>query len=326
MHPRKVAVLCLALLAACSRTSDEEGKRRVFSREERPAGEAAPEARFDPAHPGDALALSAGEVARRLGSFEWTAGVDWTVAREGDDATRVHALERHHLRQAASGEFDLDAELDPGQGPGSETGKSIVWAGGMTYARATPAPFRERPTDHGRDARRFRDESFRMARAIVDLYGPALELGPDGETTVLGRTARRYRVALAQGKAAVPVKHPGAAPDADTARRFAFLDGKQPSSADGELDLDAATGAPLRVRLAGTFTVKDSPGVKATVELVAQVKAIGEKIAAIAPPAKALPDDRKPPGVAGALEAAGLKKAEGGAAGEREDEGEADEK
>jgi hypothetical protein len=122
------------------------------------------------------------------------------------------------------------------------------------------------------------------------------------------------------------VKHPGPAPDADTSRRFAFLDGKQPASADGELDLDAATGAPLRVRLAGTFTVKDSPGVKASVELVAQVKAIGEQVAAIAPPAKALPDVRKPPGVAGALEAAGLKKPEGGAAGEPEDEADSEEK
>jgi hypothetical protein len=326
MDPRKAAVLCLALLAACSRSSDEEGKRRVFSREERAPEQAAAPARFDPSRPYDALALSAGDVAHRLGSFEWTAGVDWTVAREGDDATRVHALERHHLRQAASGDFDLDADLDPGQGPGSETGKSIVWTGGMTYARAKHAPFRERPTDHGRDARRFRDESFRMARAIVDLYGPALELVSDGEATVLGRTVRRYRVALAPGKAPAPVKHAAAAPDADTSRRFAFLEGKEPASADGELDLDATTGAPLRVRLAGTFTVRDSPGVKASVELVAQVKAIGEKVAVIAPPAKALPDDRKPPGVAGALEAAGLKKAEGAAAGEREGEGEAEEK
>jgi hypothetical protein len=318
---RAALVVCLALLASCSRTSDEEGKRRVFSREDRAADGAT---RFDPAHPYDALTLEAGEVARRLGSFDWTAAVDWTVAREGDDAVRVHALERHRLRQSASGEFDLDADLDPGQGPGSETGKSIVYAGGMTYARARHAPFRERPTDHGRDARRFRDESFRLARSLVDLYGPALELVSDGETTVLGRTARRYRVALASGKAAAPAKHPGA-PDADTGRRFAFLEGKEPASADGEVDLDAATGAPLRVRLAGTFTVRDSPGVRATFELVAQVKGIGDTVAAVAAP-KARRDDRKPPGVAGALEAAGLKKPEAGTAGEPEDDGEADEK
>lgn len=301
-------LLAVTLAAACSGGADEEGKRRIFSRDARAPAPEAPAPRFDPARPHDALLLSAGEVARRIGSFEWTGAVDWTVAKDGDDAARVHAAEHHRLRQAASGEFQLDAEVDPGQGPGSQSGKHVVYAGGVTFAHAEYAPFRARSTDHGRDARRFRDESFQLARALVDLYGPALELVPEGETTVLGRSAHRYRLALAKAPAAAPVAARAVAPDPDSARHFAFMDGKVPSSADGELDVDAQTGAPLRVRLAGAFAVKDAPGVRATVELVAQVKAFGPQVAAVTPPAGALPDVRKPPGVAGALEAAGLKK------------------
>ena len=127
---------------------------------------------------------------------------------------------------------------------------------------------------------------------------------------MLGRAARRYRLALAPGAApgTKPRALPKGPPDPDTAARFAFLDGRVPESADGELVLDAETGAPLRVRLAGAFTVKDAPGVRATVELLAQVTALGVKAGAIAAPTSPLPDVRKPPGVAGALEAAGLKK------------------
>jgi hypothetical protein len=314
-----LALLAASLAAACSGGSDEEGKRRVFSHDARAPVAEAPAPRFDPARPLDALLLSAGEVARRMGSFEWTGAADWTIAKDGDDAGRVHIAEHHSLRQAATGEFQLDAEVDPGQGPGSIAGKHVIYTGGVTFAHAEHAPFRARPTDHGRDARRFRDESFQLARSLAELYGPALELMPEGETTVLGRAARRYRVALAKAPAPSPPAARTAAPDPDSARHFAFLDGKLPSSVDGELDVDAQTGVPLRVRLAGAFTVKDVPGVRATVELVAQVKAVGAQVAAVTPPAGALPDVRKPPGVAGALEAAGLKKkAEG--EGEREED------
>jgi hypothetical protein len=307
---RSIALTLAAVSAlACSGEGDEAGKRRIFSRgSEAEAGGAAT---FDPARPEAALALSAEEVASRVGSFEWTAAVDWSVSRAGEEAARVRAAERHRLRQLASGDFELEADLDPGLGAGSETGKQVIWTGGTTYARARGAPFRERPTDRGRDARRFREESFGLARELAVLLGPALRLEPAGEATALGRRALRYRVALAPDAPPSPAPartFPGGAPDPDTARRLAFLDGRVPRAAEGELLLDAKTGAPLRARLAATFAVAEAPGVTAQVELLAQVKALGEKVAAVSRPKDALPDVRKPPGVAGALEAAGLRK------------------
>jgi hypothetical protein len=306
-RPAVLTALAAALLASCSR-GESEAKRRLFSHDDAGSRKEAP---FDFDRPTAALAFSADDVARRLGSFEWTAGVEWTVSREGDDARRVHSTERHRIRQSAGGDFEAVADVDPGLGPGSEAGKEIVFTGGHTYARAKHAAFRERPTDRGRDARRFRDESFDLAASIVRLYGGALTFAPAGDATVLGRNARRFRIGLASGvtPAPPPARPEGTpAPDDDTRRRLGFLAGRVPESADGELVLDAATGAPLRVRLAGAFTVKDAPGVRATVELLGQVKSLGGEVAAVVAPKDALPDERKPAGVAAALDAAGLRK------------------
>jgi hypothetical protein len=82
------------------------------------------------------------------------------------------------------------------------------------------------------------------------------------------------------------------------------------TAADGDLAVDAQTGAPLRARLTATF---DGPagterGAKVTVVVSAQVKAFGGEVKAIAPPTGALADERKPAGPSTALEAAGLKK------------------
>lgn len=305
-RPAALAVAAAALLSACSR-GESDAKRRLFSRDESASRTAGP---FDFDRPLAALALGPDDLARSLGSFEWTAAVDWTVSRQGEDARRVRALERHRLRQSATGEFDAATDVDPGLGPGSETGMQVVFAGGRTYARARYAPFRERPTDRGRDAHRFRDESFGVAAEVVRLCG-GLAATPAGDATVLGRPAKRWRLALQAGaRPAPPEPRPEGlpAPDEDTRRRLRFLEGRTPASAEGELLLDAATGAPLRARLAVAFTVKDEPAVRATVEVLAQVRALGGEVAAVAAPRNPLPDERKPGGVANALDAAGLRK------------------
>jgi hypothetical protein len=308
---RPAALACAALLlAACSGAPDDDGRRRLFATRAAGGAEAGP---FDFSRPGDALLLDADEVARRLGSFEWAAGVEWSVATQGAEATQVRAVERHRVRQSATGEFDVSAGVDPGLGPGSETGRDVVHARGMTFARAKHAPWRERPTDRGRDARRFREESFGIPRDVARLFGDALAVAPAGEATVLGRRGRRFVLSLAPGgapTAAAPRPEGAPAPDEDTRRRARFAEGRVPTSAEGELVLDAETGAPLRVRLSGAFEVKDGPGARASVQLLAQVRALGGEVAAIAPPKGALPDERKASGVTGALDAAGLRKRE----------------
>jgi hypothetical protein len=305
---RPVLLAAALLAAACSRGSDEGGKSLLLA----PAAEGAGAAgTFDFSRPGAALALDPDEVARRIGTFEWVVAVDWSVSISGDDAAGVRAVERHRVRQSATGDFDVAAEVDPGLGPGAVTGREVVFARGMTYGRARSAPWRERPTDRGRDARRYRDESFSIPLAVARLLGEGLSVAPAGDLTLLGRPGKRFFLSLAPGAAAPapPPRPPGApAPDEDTARRLAFLDGRVPAAASGELVLDAATGAPLRVKLSGAFSVKADPRARAALELVAQVRALGGEVPTIAPPQGALPDERKPAGVAGALDTAGLRK------------------
>src|SRR5512147_2731817 len=131
----RAAALALLALAACSSPEDRAAKARLFSTGE----ERAAPAPFDWERPQASLAMDADEAAARLGSFEWEATVGWTVSRvkEGE---RVHLVERHRVRQASSGEFEVQSELDPGP-DGAETGKRVIWANKMTYARGRHAPF-----------------------------------------------------------------------------------------------------------------------------------------------------------------------------------------
>ncbi|HTT70531.1 MAG TPA: hypothetical protein VMG32_04860 [Anaeromyxobacteraceae bacterium] len=317
-QPLALALL-LALVPACSGRR-EEAARGIFR-----AGETAqrPSA-FDPARPLDALAFGADEAAARLGSLAFAADVTWSVERPG--APTLRATEHHRLRQLASGEFDLSVDLDPTAEPGSETGKRVVFARGMTYARARFAPFRQRSADQGLEARRERDQSFRMASELALLYGPALAVASDGEGVALGRRALRYRLSLSgqlPRPAPLPPGLPGGAYDPDTQRRVDFLEGRVPVALKGELWLDAETGVPLKVSLQGAFGEQKDPQLRAELSLSAAVTALGAEVPAVAPPPDALPDEHRPRGVARALEAAGLRKPAAGK--EREVEEEPDE-
>jgi hypothetical protein len=289
--------------------------RNEAPREQLPAGAKGPPP-FDWDRPAAALGWSPDEVAARLGSFDWTGVASWSVSR-GD--RKIDVSERHAVRQLASGDFAAEGTVDPGRGPGSEGGKRVLWTKGMSYARSLyPAggAWRERPDDHGRDARRFRDESFLLAGELSALLGPALTASPAGTGAALGRPARRFALSLDRGRftpgpSRLSSEPPPGGPDADTKVRLALLDGREPIDASGELLLDAATGVPLSFRLSTLFGVKGDPDARVRVDVEGRVTGLGGEVAAVDPPARVLPDERKPRGVARALEQAGLRKKKG---------------
>jgi hypothetical protein len=325
LRPLPLLAAALAFAAAgCGRGGPDRSTADAAAPGEGRAAAAAP---FDPERPAASLQLDADEASRRIGSFEWSAGAEWSVSRQGS-AERLRAVERHRVVQSATGDFLVESEIDPGLGEGSQTGREVIWAGTMTYARGRWAPWRERPTDHGRDARRYRAESFGLAADLAARFGPRLAIASAGETSLLGRAAIRYALSLAEDvpePAPVPDTRtfPQGGPDEDTKVRLAFLDGAQPVSAKGELVLDAQTGVPLRISLDAAFGVKTDPRARLQIALRAQVKALGAGVPSVAAPVDALPDERKPRGVADALERAGLKqKAEDEKKAEPKDEGE----
>ncbi len=316
-RPTSVPVLALALAAVlpsgCSRggAAPASATAPVPSA---PARGAAPA--FDWERPTAALRLDAGDTASRLGSFAWEGTATWSATR-GD--RKVEAVEHHAVRQLASGAFAADGTIDPGRGPGSESGKQVVFVDGMTYARslyAASGAWRERPTDHGRGARRFRDESFLLAGEVAGLLGPSLVATPAGTGSVLGRPARRFALSLDRarftpGPSRLSADPPPGGPDAETRARLAFLDGREPIDASGEMLLDAATGAPLAVRLSSLLGVKGDPESRVRVDVEGRMTAIGADVPAVAVPLPVLPDERRPRGVARALEQAGLRKKAG---------------
>ena len=308
MHRPVPFALALALSAvACTRGD--------APRQQLPGAPKGP-APFDWDLPAASLRMAPDEVAARLGSFDWTGSASWSVSR-GD--RKIEASERHAVRQLASGEFAAEGTVDTGRGPGSESGKRVVWARDMSYARSLfPASgaWRERPDDHGRDARRFRDESFLLAGELAALLGPALSASPAGSGSALGRPARRFALSLDRGRftpgrSRLSTEPPPDGTDADTQLRLALLDGREPIDASGELLLEAATGIPLSVRLSALFGVKGDADARVRVEVEGKVTALGGEVAAVEPPARVLPDERKPKGVARALEQAGLRKKKG---------------
>ena len=321
-RPTRPVLLLASLLALASCRSRGEGgaRDRAF------LGEGQRPAAFDFSHPLQSLRLDAGDAAARAGSFAWQGRVEWTAYKPG--VAPIHAVERHRLRQLATGDFHVDAEIDPGTDPSAVTGREVVYAGRMTYARGQWAPFRERPSDGGHDARRFRDDSFRAAASLAELLGPSLRATPAGDATVLGRAARRYALALAEGVAPPAQKAPQGLPDsgydADTRRHLAFLEGRVPTSASGELVLDAETGVPLEVELRAAFTERDDRQLRVEALVDARVTALGAGVEPVRAPEGALTDERKPKGVARALEAAGLRK-RGAPAAERAEPEEEDE-
>jgi hypothetical protein len=99
---------------------------------------------------------------------------------------------------------------------------------------------------------------------------------------------------------------------------LAFTRGQIPIELQGEIMADAETGVLLSASVRGTFQVQGNPDVRIEVALASQVNVIGEAVADVIPPVNVLPDQRKPRGVARALEAAGLRKPGGTAAGREE--------
>jgi hypothetical protein len=305
MTSRRRAPLLVLFALACSACRGGDERRVPVA--QRPGAAAA----FDWTQPRSALALDAAEAARRLGSFEWTAEVEWRAHR-GEGTRASSATERHRLVQTSDGPFEVESTIDDGRSEGSETGRHVVYVNGTTYARGRWAPFRERPTDRGEDAARFRDESFRLAGDLATLGGPALSLVERGRMTVAGRPGRRFEVTLdrsARDDVERPPEPTGRSTDVETRMRVELLEGAVARAAGGEIILDEATGVPLRSRLEVTLGVASDPELRVEVRLDARVAVVGSAVAAVRAPEKALPDERKPRGVAKALEAAGLKQA-----------------
>ena len=210
--------------------------------------------------------------------------------------------------------------VDPGRGPGSESGKRVIWARGMSYARSLyPASgeWRERPTDHGRGARRFRDESFLLAGEVAGLLGPALVASPAGDGQRAGAPGPPLRPLARPGPLRAGTVPPvGRAPcRAAPTRRprpgSRCSTGASPSTPRASCSSTPPPGRRSRPGISALLGVKGDPEARVRVEVDGRFTALGGEVGPVEPPRNALPDERKPRGVARALEQAGLGRKKG---------------
>ncbi|MFN7131589.1 MAG: hypothetical protein ACK4N5_05865, partial [Myxococcales bacterium] len=234
MRTRLAATALLALgCFACTDPVDKAAKQRVFSAEDPPraklaAAEPIESGRLasDPKQTFKVLDMGASEAIERIGPHRFKASASF-VWRHGK--SEVKLSEQRAMEQAGTDEFALKQENDRDQGV------EVIRTGGRTYSRSKYLPFRERKRDRGQ-AEKLRDDTFAALRSVSHLLQNRLAVIPDGESTVAGRAASRYKFVLAPsplvdakaGSTLPEVRFANNGPDADTKRRLEFEEKRVP--------------------------------------------------------------------------------------------------
>ncbi len=296
---------------ACHNPVDQEAKQRIFSPEEPPKYVTRAAENLDPAHLDSSpehiervFGLSAAEAAEREGQHAWRAHVEyvWTGGEK-----QISLDEDHELKFGTKGDFWV--RLNDGDKLGeSKQGMELVRAQGKVFARSRFGHFRERDRDRGA-AEKYRDEVYGVLPTVYEFFDGRIALRPSGSSTVGGRTALKYAVALADAApkhdagALPPEVFPKDGPDAHLQREMKLDKSKQPRSIEGTIAVDAETGVVLEATLTGTIEVPADRGPKSVLNLKVDLHVSDvNKDQGVAPPKDALPDEGRPQGIAAALE------------------------
>jgi len=311
MRIRTAALIAAAALAAaaCSSEEDQAAKARIFSPEDPPkvlqaAAEKLDAGRLDadPALVDRVFAISAQEAAARLGPHQQDAEISfrWVAGQKS-----VQLAEERMVALGRNGDFHARIHNDERQG------MEWVKVDGISYARSRYAKFRERRRDRG-SSEHVVASAYSTLSTFRDWVHGAMALTQAGETTVAGRKAIRYRVALGEMREkelATPlpeVAFPKGGPDEDTKLRLEALEKGRPQSVSGTLVVDAATAVPLEADLKAAVVV---PGEKGESRLELSVKlAVKAHDGTIEVP-KHIEDAPRPPGVVATLKAYGFQRA-----------------
>lgn len=313
MRIRIAAALILAALsgAACSSPEDQAAKARIFSPEDPPKVLQAAAETLDAAKLASerdlverVFAMSAQEAAARLGPHVQKARVSFQWSGAGRE---VDLAEDRMVALGKGGDFHVRIENDEKQG------MEWVKVKGVSYARSRYAKFRERRRDRG-SSEHVVASAYSTLATFRDWVHGAVRLAPAGSTTIGGRKALKYTVALGevqpvQADERLPeVAFPKGGPDADTSLRLAALEKGKPQSVTGMLVVDEATAVPLQADLKAAVLVPGENG-EARLELAVRldVEGLGKEPAIQVP--DHIEDAPRPPGVVATLKAYGIPRA-----------------
>jgi hypothetical protein len=159
----------------------------------------------------------------------------------------------------------------------ADYGRELTFLGGMLYLRPRYQRWHGRAPETADEPAALRDELFAPIAATWDLLAPGAELTDLGAVQQAGRAAIKIAVKLAP--------HPAALAAEPLAQRK-WREHRAIEALTGEVVLDAANGAPLAVRLAGTVAFnRDGRRFRMKVSVTAELSAIGTAAELAAPAA-----------------------------------------
>jgi hypothetical protein len=223
------------------------------------------------ARPGElekALAVPSAEIARRLGPHRLDATTRLTLA---SGETRDTLDETFRLEADAAGGTHILHETS--HGGGLET----ILSGGQVYVRPRYGKFVRRSPE-GDEVERARDDVQGLLAGYLAVLGRFAARTASAPTSHNGRQAVATRLTLAQTPATFEDSEPA----------HAWRKSVAVSALEGEIWIDARTGAPLEAKLDARYTAKrgDHP-IDVTLAFAARIDAIGA-VPAIAAPEGAL--------------------------------------
>ncbi len=266
-----VARLWLVLVAACGRSQgvpDRDLNGLVESPAKGPAKIEVDRAAKDPVALTAALALPHRAVTAALGPHSVAIAAAEHVSENGkpttdlDDKTLIQVGDKGAFYALYTNSADY--------------GREAVFVGGKLYLRPRYQRWHQRAPESPEEPEQLEDQFAEPVAATWDLLAPGAQLSDGGAVQVAGRAARKITIAPAAA-----MKKPPAEPLAQRKwRETRTIDGLT-----GEVLLDAATGVPLAVKLAGTVGfMRDGRRFAMQVSVQSDVSDIG-KAADIAVPA-----------------------------------------
>jgi hypothetical protein len=264
-------VWLLLLIAGCSRT----GQENFGIAGTRPAPPIDVQNLARPAEVVRALAMPGAELDRYLGARHFEATSSIKIEPAGQPVQQLD--ETYRLDSDGRGALHLLHDNAHAQG------MEAVLVGGELYVRPRYGKFIHRKPE-GDEVERLRALVEGVAGDYVTMLERWLSVSEAGRTEVSGRPAVRLKLTAAPTAASAP---------AEVEKGKKWRDTVQVRYIDGELTLDAKSGAPLAARLAASYSFV-RPGSSSPVAITLSYKQTSGPAAPIAAPDDAVPMPKRP--------------------------------
>jgi len=268
-----IRALSLTLVAAmaCGRASgvsDEELGSLVIEPKQPPKAIDTARVADDRDELARALARPYAQVLASLGPHVVSLNTRTTVEEAGKVVSELsdHAVIENGEGGAFHGLYTSSADY----------GRETTFVGNKLYLRPRYQRWHERAPETPAEPSELRDAYYGAIGATWDLVGHAAELTDRGRVQVAGRGGRKIEVKLSPSPARAP---------RETLAQRKWREGSSVEALAGEVVLDAETGAPLALKLAGTVAFsREGRSFVMKLELDSTVSAIGVPVAIAAPP------------------------------------------